>query len=135
MGPNLNNTKPLADSVAPSSQEQPVTPDKSQALRGKQQIKDALAQVTGGAELDEYLGISSGKPLQPPSEAADSVALIDELRQTSEEDGDMSDLLTRIATHANSSGADPDTIRALMRLGRGRNSSAAPETLSPGNAF
>jgi hypothetical protein len=81
----------------------------------KQQVIDALSFIPGGAELDKYFGITSGKPVQPEDEAARSEELIRGLRDASEGKTPLPELLQKLALHNAQSQVDPDALRALMR--------------------
>ena len=94
-----------------------VAPSNGQDLRLSHQLTDALVAVPGGQKLAAYFGIGGGQPQQPPNEAAESAKLIDGLRSAKPGE-DLSGLLRQITAHADSSGADPDALRALMRGAR-----------------
>ncbi|RIL08722.1 MAG: hypothetical protein DCC75_08190 [Proteobacteria bacterium] len=90
-----------------------VGPGGSVTLRDA--VIDALSRTPGGTGLDAYFGISTGIPVQPPSEGAESKLLTDELRAALESGGDLSEVLGAISAHAGAAGANPDALRALMR--------------------
>ena len=86
-----------------------------------QQVADALAAIPGGANLEEYFGTSGQVPQQPAAESRRSRAIIDRLRNVSAgRPCDMRQLFKDVSGHVAASGADPDTLRALMRASRNR---------------
>lgn len=99
-----------------ASGEDPKTPASGNKLRTTQRIKDALAATPGGAELDEYFGITTGDPQQPEEEAEESEELLNRLRTIGNEDtASLEALMDNIARHVDGSEVDPEALRALMR--------------------
>ncbi|MCB0336697.1 MAG: hypothetical protein KDD62_10345 [Bdellovibrionales bacterium] len=84
-------------------------------LATAESVFDALRSTPGGDCLAQYFGLGLDVPLQSAEEASRADDLMIELREATEQGGDLSDLLGRIADHANESPADADALRALMR--------------------
>lgn len=89
----------------------------SNRFEGDPRITDtalgALNRSNGGDKLARYFGILPGKAEQAPSEASRSDELMNTLRFAPEER--MPRLIDDIGDLINSSGADPEALRALMK--------------------
>lgn len=93
-----------------------IAPATGGDIRIAQKVTDALAAIPGGAQLDRYFGVSSGVPEQPIAEGQESDALLKRLRDaTQSPEVGLLSLLGDIGKHVDTSGADPDALRALMR--------------------
>jgi hypothetical protein len=111
-------TQPTPDNGATpdnSPAEEITAPLRGASLRTTERILDVLRAVPGGAEVDEYYGISSGVPKQSAEEAARGEELVAGLKAFSEGQGDFSALFGQIKDHNEKSEIDPELLRALVR--------------------
>ena len=119
MTPGQEQRKAPPIEQTPAEQSLVDGPVAGSGLLLKQQVADILATTPGGESLDDYFGVSSGSGKQAPAEAGESVALVDQLRAASQGIcGDLASLLEAVSKHADTSGADPEALRALMRSSR-----------------
>ena len=77
-------------------------------------VRNALAKIRKGSELDRYFGISSGKPKQPDEEACSTAVLLREIENPSRRGLDLI-ALRELMVLASTCGANPDSLRALTR--------------------
>jgi hypothetical protein len=111
-------TQPTPDNGATpenSPAEEITAPLRGASLRATERILDVLRAVPGGAEVDEYYGVSSGVPKQSAEEAARGEELVAGLSAFSEGQGDFSALFDQIQRHNETSEIDPELLRSLMR--------------------
>jgi hypothetical protein len=98
-----------------SPAEEIAAPRQGASLRNSERISDALRAVPGGAEVDEYYGISGGVPKQSAEEAARGEELVAGRKAFSEGQADFSALFGEIRDHNEKSEIDPELLRSLMR--------------------
>jgi len=86
----------------------------------QQAVEAALAQLSPEEQgaTQRYFGLDGATPEQDPGEAQRSMELVDQLREECNKlDGDVSDVLGKIADHAGNSGFDTEILRALRKRG------------------
>ena len=92
-------------------------PSIAEDLRVREKVESALKAISsvGGEGLTRYFGIDGKRPTQSDSEAEESDRLIEDVKGLGDGNIDPMEFLARLSIHSESSGVDPNALRALMK--------------------